>query len=283
MAALLKRDAVLVRRDAAPGLKPLPSAPAPARADAPAAEPLPACTGCGATQCQDGTCCEACSHGTRAEAPAAAPAAPAPAPEPAKAAPAPTSRLRTFVASDESVDRYNTVIKASGWQLENFRRNPVILLRHDKWSWPIGKGQARVVGQQLLLDVDFFTAELNPEAERALQMIDAGVMGVSVGFLPIAYEYNKDREAEDPWENLWDPPLDYTAMDLLEVSVVTIGGNANAVPVGRDAPEAATPPEQRKVPIQALSRVVPELVRDTLNEVLAEVRAERTRRSGRIS
>ena len=36
-----------------------------------------------------------------------------------------------FVASDESVDRYGDIIRASGWQLDNFRKNPVLLFAHD--------------------------------------------------------------------------------------------------------------------------------------------------------
>src|SRR3954464_3719231 len=30
-----------------------------------------------------------------------------------------------FISSDESLDRYNEVISAAGWQLHNYRRNPV--------------------------------------------------------------------------------------------------------------------------------------------------------------
>ena len=202
---------------------------------------------------------------------------------------APASRVRSFVASDETVDRYNTVIKASGWQLDNFKRNPVILFGHNSRDWPIGKGRAWVDGTQLRLDVDFFPADVSPAAEQALRMLDLGVMGVSVGFNPLEYVYNEERESEDSWENLFNPPLDYTRQDLLEVSVVTIGANPAAVPVGRELVQQRMTPLERvvtpttKIPVPALARLVPDLVREAVAEVAAEIRASRARRAGRIS
>src|SRR5213075_813793 len=36
-----------------------------------------------------------------------------------------------FVSSDESVDRYNEVISAAGWKLDNYQRNPVFQNAHQ--------------------------------------------------------------------------------------------------------------------------------------------------------
>ena len=55
------------------------------------------------------------------------------------AATAPASRVREFIASDESVDSHNTIIKASGWVLDRFARNPVIQLFHDSRRFPVAK------------------------------------------------------------------------------------------------------------------------------------------------
>jgi hypothetical protein len=49
------------------------------------------------------------------------------------------ARTMRFVASDESVDRYGDIIRASGWQLENFRKNPVLLFAHDSRQPPVGQ------------------------------------------------------------------------------------------------------------------------------------------------
>jgi HK97 family phage prohead protease len=202
-----------------------------------------------------------------------------------KKAPA-SSRVRSFIASDETVDRYNTIIRASGWELGNFVRNPVILFGHEGRALPIGKGRAWVSGSQLRLDVEFLPEELNPMAEQAMRILDAGLMGVSVGFNPIAYEYNESRETGTA-EDFFFPPLDFTRTELLEVSVVTIPANPSALPVGRDLVEArmmerAASPRAR-VPVRNLMRLVPGLVREALSEVTAELRATRARRTGRIS
>src|SRR5512140_1178994 len=36
-----------------------------------------------------------------------------------------------FYSSDETVDRYHEVIRASGWRLESYRRNPVFQNAHN--------------------------------------------------------------------------------------------------------------------------------------------------------
>ena len=143
-------------------------------------------------------------------------------------------RTRRFVLSDESVDRYNTTFAADGWELENFSKNPVVLWVHNTRALPLGKATARVENKQLLADVEFFDESMNPDAPRIMAMVDAGVLGVSVGARIIEAEYNEERESEDEVENWWNPPLDYKRQELLEMSVVTVPGNPNALPL-RDA------------------------------------------------
>lgn len=155
---------------------------------------------------------------------------------PTEAEPA-DSRVRLFVASNECVDRYNTVIKAAGWKLDNYERNPVVLFGHDGRGLPIGKGTATVEGTSLMLAVEFLSADENPLAEQALRILDKGLMGVSVGFNPLESEYDESRETGDEWQDFFFPPLNYTATELLEVSVVTIPANPEALPVGREAPQ----------------------------------------------
>src|SRR5262245_56197614 len=36
-----------------------------------------------------------------------------------------------FISSDETLDRYGEIISASGWRLENYRRNPVFQNAHQ--------------------------------------------------------------------------------------------------------------------------------------------------------
>lgn len=144
-------------------------------------------------------------------------------------------RTRRFVLSDESVDRYNTTFKVDGWQLENYSRNPVVLWCHDHRSAPLGKATVSKMGSQLIAEVEFFDDAVNPDSPRLMAMIDAGVMGVSVGAQVLEAEWNEERESEDEWENWLYPPLDYTAAELLEMSVVNVPGNPNALPVRSDS------------------------------------------------
>lgn len=205
------------------------------------------------------------------------------------------TRVRRFIASNEAVDSYNTVIKASGWELERFNSNPVILFGHMGRQLPIGKGRTWVEGSELLLDVEFFDAETNPLAEQVLRILDQGVMGASVGFEPLEWTYNEARETGDEWLDMWNPPLDYTKTRLLEVSVVTIPANPEALPVGRDViqrrlmeriskraspPPAAPPPP---APAGPSAEEVVALVERLVREHRAEQHAADLRRRGSTS
>jgi hypothetical protein len=190
--------------------KPTSPPPAPVRV---AQAPLGSCKACGAEV-----------EGTNPDCPLCCPPA--------------ESRVRTFVLSNETPDRYNTVFRADGWQLDNYQRNPVVLWAHDRSHPAIGKGTARVVGTELLLDVEFFDANVNALAEQLLRTIDAGVGAISVGFEPLEAEYATDRETGDEFQDYFYPPLDYTRTELLEASIVNVPGNAEALPVGRSAPGA---------------------------------------------
>jgi HK97 family phage prohead protease len=278
----------LVRRFAVERLaqEPAAAAPPPPPGDAPPpqGEDTP-CTGCGCTKAEckgAGPCCEKCSHDiARAEEPRDVAAA-------TTATAAKESRVRTFVASSEAVDRYNTVIKAAGWELGNYNRNRVVLFGHEGRSLPIGKGTPRLEGNRLLLDVEFLPADVSPLAEQALRIVDMGLMGASVGFNPIDWVWNEDRETgtDKDW---YLPPLDYTRSELLEVSIVTIPANPEALPVGREVvaqrmeQRAAKAAEAERLHPAALQRLVPGLVREALAEVAAELRASRARKTGRIS
>lgn len=138
-------------------------------------------------------------------------------------------RTRRFVISDESVDRYNTTFAANGWETRNFEANPVLLWCHQASALPLGKATVSRSGSQLIGDFEFFTDDINPDAGRVLKMIDAGVLAASHRFEPIEEEYNPERERGD-WRDYVYPPIDYKRQELLEVSVVTVPGNANALP-----------------------------------------------------
>lgn len=154
-------------------------------------------------------------------------------------------RTRLVTVSDESVDRYNTTFAAAGWETRNFEKNPVLLWCHQAGEEPIGKATVTRKGAQLQAHCEFFPAELNPRADRVLRMIDAGVLAVSHRFEPLEYKYNLDRESSGDG---WYPPIDYLRQELLEISIVTVPGNANALPL-----RELTDPEDLRLLAQAAS------------------------------
>ncbi len=126
-----------------------------------------------------------------------------------------------FIASDETLDRYNEVIRQDGWQLENFRMNPVIPDCHDYSS--IGKilGKAlsvSIADGKLVNRVEFFTA--NPLGQLAYDGAKGGfIKSQSVGFIPLEWTSGIGKD---------EPTRTYTKCELLESSLVCVPANPGA-------------------------------------------------------
>ncbi|WP_425490032.1 hypothetical protein, partial [Azospirillum tabaci] len=73
------------------------------------------------------------------------------------------ARTVDFVISTASEDRENDVISLSGWQLSNYRKNPVVLWAHDSSDLPVGKSLSETVdGKALHSTCQFATKDENP-------------------------------------------------------------------------------------------------------------------------
>ena len=44
-----------------------------------------------------------------------------------------------FVFSDETIDRDREIIRVNGWDIKNFKKNPIILWAHNHGGLPIGR------------------------------------------------------------------------------------------------------------------------------------------------
>ena len=134
-----------------------------------------------------------------------------------------------FRSSDETVDRYNEVIVAGGWKLDNYRRNPVVQNAHRYYDVldTIGKSVVTEVrGTELFQRVEF-AVNANPVAKVTYDLYKGGFLNaVSVGFIP------------KKWEN-GSPEVGYRRkyieQELLEVSAVGIPANPNALKLALDA------------------------------------------------
>lgn len=152
------------------------------------------------------------------------------------------SRKVTFVASDGTRDSAGTVLNQDGWDLERFNKNGIIGYQHKVYGgWDdtdnpdnvIGKGHAYVEDGKLMVDIEFEPKEINELAEKVYQKILFGSLkAVSVGFLPIGKgEWGKGEEAVGGKK----PTYYYAGQQLLEVSVVNIPANPNALKKAFDA------------------------------------------------
>jgi len=138
-------------------------------------------------------------------------------------------RTMRFVASDESVDRYGDIIRADGWQLDNFRKNPVLLFAHNSREPAIGGvTKIAVEGTQLMADVELLDEGVNPTADIVWACLDKGFMrATSVGFAPTG-KINSLLDDHGNWTG-----YEFTSQELLELSVVPVPANPQALAVAK--------------------------------------------------
>jgi|SRR6516164_10297594 len=94
-----------------------------------------------------------------------------------------------FVLSDETPDRMDDVILSDGWDLKNFKRNPIALFGHRS-DFPIGKwSNLRVEGKQLRGNLELAPFGTSVRIDEIRKLIDADILrAVSVGFRPLEVE-----------------------------------------------------------------------------------------------
>jgi HK97 family phage prohead protease len=131
-----------------------------------------------------------------------------------------------FVASDNTIDRYAEIIDPAGWQLDNYRRNPVFQNSHQYGDilFTLGKALITEVRNGKLFQRIQFATEVNPMARIAYGLYQAKFLNaVSVGFVPLRWE---DGAANASYRRK------YLEQELLEVSAVGIPANPNALQLG---------------------------------------------------
>lgn len=138
--------------------------------------------------------------------------------------------VASFIASTSTSDRYDDVIDQESWKLDAFKNNPVILLNHRQDMLPIGRAtKVEVVNGQLEIEVEFdLEDELGANVARK---VDQGFLkAVSVGFQPRKGTMRSDLPSDH--RAFGKSGMYYQDNELLEVSVVTIPANSEAVAKG---------------------------------------------------
>lgn len=131
----------------------------------------------------------------------------------------------SFVASSATPDRYGDIIDQKGWVLDNYKKNPVVLLNHDSNQLPIGKGNVYIRNDQLTIDVEFDSED--PRAKEVERKAKKGFMNaVSVGFRPLESKSRSELPTDHKYYG--QRGMYYSKAELLEVSIVTIPANGEA-------------------------------------------------------
>jgi hypothetical protein len=132
------------------------------------------------------------------------------------------------IISTEDTDRAGEIVKQSGWELANYKNNPIVLWGHDYYSLPVG-----VCPETYLTEKDgvpalgakgvFLSADINPFAQQVRKLYEFGLKAgagvgctTSVGFIP--------KEFDDKSRNT------ITKAELLEFSFVPIPANQGVGP-----------------------------------------------------
>lgn len=136
----------------------------------------------------------------------------------------------TFVASSEAVDRYGDIIVASGWQLKNFKKNPIALWQHQATS-PIGTWKdVQIVDDKLMATLELAKAGTSTIVDMLRGMIEQRVLrAVSVGFQPINGQVERIMDDKGNWTGGYR----YLKSELLEISVVSVPANPEAISVAK--------------------------------------------------
>jgi HK97 family phage prohead protease len=140
-------------------------------------------------------------------------------------------RALRFTISTDSIDREQDRIALAGWDLKNFARNPVVLWGHDASRLPIGRAfDVKIEDGALKASVEFIpdsTPEGGQFAESVYRLARGGfIAATSVGFRPLKWDYTND---EARGADSWFPGIDFEEQELVELSVVTVPANPEAL------------------------------------------------------
>ena len=136
-----------------------------------------------------------------------------------------------IIGSTGVVDRDGEVINPDGWDLRNFKKNPVILPAHDYRAPAIARAKSvKVEDKKLKFKIEFPQEGIYPLADIYRKLYKSGFMKASsVGLVPIEWK-NGDGEKE--------PRRTYLRQELLELSLVSVPANPEALVTEKGISEA---------------------------------------------
>ena len=138
-----------------------------------------------------------------------------------------------FILSDETPDRMGDIIASDGWELTNFKRNPVALFNHNP-SFIVGRWHNLRIDRGALRG----HLELAPEGTSARideirKLVDAGILkAVSVGFVPLQ-SGPRSKSGTEEKATFGIVGEHYSKVELVETSLVAVPANPAALAVAK--------------------------------------------------
>ncbi len=124
------------------------------------------------------------------------------------------------IASSGRRDRDGDTIDQGGWKLDDYNKNPVLLWGHNPYIPPIGKtSNLRFETGLLKFDFEFAKTDMGNELKALVK--DGFLNTFSVGFIP--HDFGNEKEGQ----------ATFTEQELLEISLVTIPSNPDAMVTSR--------------------------------------------------
>jgi|GEM_PF-4288203 len=153
-----------------------------------------------------------------------------------------------IVGSTEHPDRDGEVLRLDGWDLKQFKKNPVVLPSHMYWEPAIGKAKVRIEDNKLIFKILFPPSGVNPVADVYKGLYKGGFMNASsVGFLPLDYKWGEGPK---------DPKRTFLKQELLEISLVSIPANPNALVTEKGIAEAISKGAINNNDIKVMERLI---------------------------
>lgn len=143
---------------------------------------------------------------------------------------------KTFICSDESINRYGFRVLTAGIDISLFKKNPIMLFNHERMSWgadvyngPIGRWDNIEKKEGQLLADPIVDADDPKGAILSKKVENDFIRAASIGFQII--ETSEDPKLMLPGQTR--PTV--TKCKLIEISLVDIPANTNAVSLFDDA------------------------------------------------
>ena len=117
-------------------------------------------------------------------------------------------------------------LNVAGITIQEYAKNPVIMLNHDYNRFPVGRAvKAYFANNKSELIIEFILSQTNPDAIQAASLIEEGILrAVSVGL----HVLKTSQEGGDEV-----PTLEIT--ELMELSLVAIGADSDALLQGGES------------------------------------------------